>query len=155
MDQTLGLRLPGVTDPPRKIIAYVSWYKNIFYQCSLLNPMRSLSTEANHLDFTKPSSCLLLWCNYLLEAASLRHNRNSNHSRCMLYSSDGEPLWTECLNSNPNVTKGIPKYQRGDSWMGQMRSYVRKNILCIKVFCLKRSTQWQSFQWYTQIFIER
>jgi len=48
--------------------------------------MRSLSTEANHLGFTKPSSCLLLWCNYLLEAASRRHNRNSNHSRCILYS---------------------------------------------------------------------
>jgi len=40
--------------------------------------MRSLSTEANRLGFTKPSSCLLLSCNILLEAASLRHNRNSN-----------------------------------------------------------------------------
>jgi len=39
--------------------------------------VRSLSTEANHLGF-KPSSCLLLWCNYLLGAASMRHNRNSN-----------------------------------------------------------------------------
>jgi len=40
--------------------------------------MRSLSTEANHLGFTKAPSCLLLLCNYLLEATSLRHNRNSN-----------------------------------------------------------------------------
>jgi len=40
--------------------------------------MRSLSTEANHLGFTKPSSYLLLWCNILLEAASLGHSRNSN-----------------------------------------------------------------------------
>jgi len=45
---------------------HVLWDKNTFCQCSLLNPMRSLSTEANHLDFTKPSSCVLLWCNYLL-----------------------------------------------------------------------------------------
>jgi len=40
--------------------------------------MRWLSTETNHLGFTKPYSCLLLWCNILLEAASLRRNRNSN-----------------------------------------------------------------------------
>jgi len=40
--------------------------------------MRSVNTEANHLDFTKPSSCLVLCCNYLLEVASLRHNRNSS-----------------------------------------------------------------------------
>jgi len=40
--------------------------------------MRSLSAEANHFSFTKPSSCLLLRCNYLLEAASLRRNRNPN-----------------------------------------------------------------------------
>jgi len=40
--------------------------------------MLSLSTEANHMGFTKPPSCLLLLCNYLLEAASLRHNRNSS-----------------------------------------------------------------------------
>jgi len=31
--------------------------------------MRSPSTEANHLGFTRPSSYLLLRCNYLLEVA--------------------------------------------------------------------------------------
>jgi len=35
--------------------------------------MRSPNTEANHLGFTKPPSCLLL-CNYVL----VRHNRNSS-----------------------------------------------------------------------------
>jgi len=39
--------------------------------------MRSLSTDANHSNFTKPPSYLLFWHNYLLEAASLRHNKNS------------------------------------------------------------------------------
>jgi len=38
---------------------------------------RSLSTQANHLGFTKPSNCLLSWCNYLRGAASLHHNENS------------------------------------------------------------------------------
>jgi len=79
MDKTLGLRLPDVTEPPGK--SYGSWVKNIFCQCSLWNPMRSLSTEANHLGFTKPSSCLLLWCNILLEAAWLHHNRNFSGNR--------------------------------------------------------------------------
>jgi len=74
MNQTLGLRRTDVTEPPGKIIAYVSWDKNIFCQCSLLNPMRSIRTEANNLVFTKSSSWMLLWCHYLLEAASLRHN---------------------------------------------------------------------------------
>jgi len=58
-----------------------AWDKNIFCQCGLLYPMRSLSTEANHLGFTNPSSCLLLWCNYLLEAGWLRHNKNSRWLR--------------------------------------------------------------------------
>jgi len=38
---------------------------------------RSLSTEANHLSFSKLSNYLLLWYKYLLEAASLHHNKNS------------------------------------------------------------------------------
>jgi len=38
---------------------------------------RSLRAEANHSTFTKPSSCLLFWHNYLLEADSLHHNKNS------------------------------------------------------------------------------
>jgi len=41
------------------------------------NLTRSLSTPANHLGFTKPSNYLLLWYNYLLEAASLHHNKSS------------------------------------------------------------------------------
>jgi len=76
MNQTLGLRLHDVTEPPGKIKCVM--VKNMFCQCSLLNPTRSLSTEANHLGFTKPSSCLLLFCNILLEAAWLHHNRNSS-----------------------------------------------------------------------------
>jgi len=43
MDQALGLRLPDVTEPCGKVI--VSWDKNIFCQCSLLDPMRSLKTD--------------------------------------------------------------------------------------------------------------
>ena len=39
---------------------------------------RSLSTEANHLSFSKLSNCLLLWYKYLLEAASLHRNKNCN-----------------------------------------------------------------------------
>jgi len=41
MAQTLELQLPGETEPPGKNI--VSCNKDIFCQCSLLNPMRSLS----------------------------------------------------------------------------------------------------------------
>jgi len=66
------------------------WDKNIFFQCNLSYPIHSESTEANHLGFTKPSSCLLLWCNYLIEAASLRHNRNSsgNNSGTFMHPND-------------------------------------------------------------------
>jgi len=39
--------------------------------------MRSLSTQTNHLGFTKLSNYLLLWYNYLREAASLHHDKNS------------------------------------------------------------------------------
>ena len=44
--------------------------------------MRSLNTEANHLDFNKPISYLLLvWsdASYLLKAASRRDDRNTNN----------------------------------------------------------------------------
>jgi len=39
--------------------------------------MRSISKEANYLSFTMPSSYFLVWCNDLLEATWLRHNKNS------------------------------------------------------------------------------
>ena len=42
----------------------------------LFNLTRSLSTDANYLNFTKPPSYLLFWHNYLIEATSLRHNKN-------------------------------------------------------------------------------
>ena len=41
------------------------------------NQTRSLSIQANHLRFTKPTNCVFLWWNYLLEAESLDHNQNS------------------------------------------------------------------------------
>jgi len=68
------LLLTSVTEPLGNIVPWVKIYStNVVF-----NPTRSLSTQANHFDFTKPSNYLLLWYNYLLEAASLHHNKNSN-----------------------------------------------------------------------------
>ena len=64
-----------VTEPPGKSYGIKIYFANAVFHSY---PIHSVRTEANHLGFTKPSSCLLLWCNYLLEAASLRHNRNSS-----------------------------------------------------------------------------
>jgi len=61
IDQTLGQQFPGVTEPPGKMMCW--GIKYIFCQCSLWNPMRSLSRQANHLDFNKPFGYLLVWCN--------------------------------------------------------------------------------------------
>jgi len=66
------LLLNSVTEPLGNV---VPCYKNILPMLSF-NLTRSLSTQANHLSFTKPSN-YLLWCNYLLEATSLLHNKNS------------------------------------------------------------------------------
>jgi len=40
IDQTLGQRLPGISEPSWK--NDLLWDKNTFCQCSLWNPMRSL-----------------------------------------------------------------------------------------------------------------
>jgi len=59
--------LASATEPLGNI---VPWDKNICH--CLLTPIlsfnltRSLSTQANHLDFIKPSNYLLLWYKYLL-----------------------------------------------------------------------------------------
>jgi len=45
-------------------------------------------------------------------------------------------LQTECLNRNPKLTHAFQSAN-----MGQWTFRVRKNNLCIKIFCLKRNTQ--------------
>jgi len=63
-------------------VTAVLWDKNIFCQCCLSNPMRSLLTMHRSKSFRLHQAIQLLVINYdainLLEAAWLRHNRNSN-----------------------------------------------------------------------------
>jgi len=47
------------------------------YHTNAIFQLNKHVTEANHLSLTKPSNYLLLRRDYLLEAASLRHNKSS------------------------------------------------------------------------------
>jgi len=59
-DQTLGQRLPGLAEPPGKMMCCgIKIYSaNVVFET--LGPMRSLSTEANHSGFNKLFSYLLI-----------------------------------------------------------------------------------------------
>jgi len=54
IDQTLGQRLPGVAEPPGKMMCCGIKIYSAHVVFETLGPMRSLSTEANHLGFNKP-----------------------------------------------------------------------------------------------------
>ena len=60
------LLLTSVTESLGNIVL---WDKKHILPILSFNLTRSVSTQANHVGFTKPSNYLLLWYNHLLEAA--------------------------------------------------------------------------------------